>query len=100
MLWTAIVDDLEVTELRDLGREVHRCVVAGLMYALVPLPTESHEVVVLGDHLAAGTGEVEREGRHVAAEIVHFEDQILGKLGCVAPHDPPDPQWGQTELVA
>ena len=38
--------------------------------------------------------------RHVATEVVDVEDQVVGQLGGVAPHDPADTERGQAELVA
>jgi hypothetical protein len=56
--------------------------------AAVPLVTEPQEVVVAGDDLPGGPGEVDLEDRHVAAQIVDVEDEIVGELGGVPPDDP------------
>jgi hypothetical protein len=62
----------------DLVGQVAGVLVPGLMDLPVALPTEPKEAVVLGDDLAARAGEVQRERRHVAAEVVDLEDQLLG----------------------
>jgi hypothetical protein len=46
------------------------------------------EVVVLGDYLGAGAGDVEGEGFFGAAEVVEFEDEVFGEIAFVAPDDP------------
>src|SRR5579862_9795679 len=69
------------------------------MDPLVTVTTQSHEVVVLGDDLPSRTGEVEVEVRHVTAEIVDVEDQLVGKLVLVAPDHPPGAEGGEPELV-
>ncbi len=65
--------------------------------AVAPQP---QEVVVLAHHLVTGTGEVQGEGRHVAAEVVDPENQILRQVLGPAPHDKPDAGIGQPILVA
>ena len=50
------------------------------MMRRVSLPAEAQEVVVLPDDLVAGPGEVQRERRHVAAEVVDVEDELLGQV--------------------
>ena len=70
------------------------------MDAAVALVAEPEEVVVLRDDLAGRPGEVDLEHRHVAAQVVHVEDQVVGQLGGVAPDDPADAERGQPELVA
>jgi hypothetical protein len=69
------------------------------LHAPVSLEAEAQEVVVLGDHLRAGTREVEREGRHVVAEVVDPEDEVIGKRLCVAPDDPADARVDESVLV-
>ncbi len=61
---------------------------------------EADEVVVLRDDLRAGSREVEREGRHVVAEVVHPEDQVLRERVGVAPDDPADTGIHEPVLVA
>ena len=58
------------------------------------------QVVVLGYDLGARAGEVERVGLFCAAEVVEFEDQMLGEVGFVAPDDPAYARVDETEFVA
>jgi len=84
----AVVDDFERAELGDLFGEIAAEGVAfGLDFAIA-LFAEAEEVVVLADDFAAGAGEVEREGGHVAAEVVHFKDQLFGQILLFAPEGP------------
>ena len=69
------------------------------MDALVPLEPEAEEVVVLRDDLPGRAGEVDLEDRHVAAQVVDMEHQVLGEFLAVSPDDPADPQRSQPELV-
>ena len=69
------------------------------MNVAVALVAEPEEVVVAGDDLPGRPGEVDLEDRHVAAEVVHVEDQFLGEFGGIAPDDPARAQRGQPELV-
>ena len=69
------------------------------MDAAIALMPEPEEVVVAGDDLAGRAGEVDLEHRHVAAQVIDVEDQVLGKLGGIPEDDPADPQRGQPELV-
>ena len=78
-----------------LSRHVRR-----LVHPLVADPAQPDEVVVLGGDLARRPGEVDLEHRHVAAQVADVEDQVVGQLGGVAPHDPADAERRQTELVA
>lgn len=61
---------------------------------------EVDQVVVLDDDLRAGAGEVEREGLLGAAEVVEFEDEVLGEEGLVAPDDPADAGGDEAVFVA
>ena len=45
-------------------------------------------------------GEVQRERRHVAAEVVDAEHQVLGQVLLAAPHHETDARVGQAVLVA
>ena len=74
-----------------VGETVHDTGVAG--------PAHPQKVVVLADDLVATLGEVEGEGRHIAAEVVDLEDQFLGELIGVAPHHESDTGIGQPVLV-
>lgn len=65
-----------------------------------PSPAQTQEQVVLRDDLAAGAGEVEGEGRHVTAEVVHLENEVGGEQVGAAPDDPADPQRREPVLVA
>lgn len=63
-----------------------------LLNPAIALGAQAQEVVVLGDDLGARTGKVQREGRHLAAEVVDAEHQVLGQRLGVAPDDPSDPR--------
>ena len=65
----------------------------------VALMAEPDEVVILGRHLRAGPGEVQRERRHLPAQVVDPEDEILGQRVRVPPHDPAHPGIDQPVLV-
>ena len=67
--------------------------------ALVTLEAETEEVVVLGDNLAGRAGEIDLEDGHVAAQVVHMEDQVVGEFLAVSPQDPADTQRSQAELM-
>src|SRR5271166_726254 len=87
-------DEFERPELSDFLREVLRRLVAGHMDIAVTLAPESHEIVILGDDLSGGPREVDGEGGHLAAEIVHVEDETSGEepptvaVAIEAPHGP------------
>ena len=96
----AAENDLEGPHLPDLLGKVLGCLVAGGVDAAVAVTAETQEIVVLGDGLAAGAREVQREGGHVAAEIIDVEDQVLGEVLLLAPDHPPAAQGREAELVA
>lgn len=58
------------------------------------------EATILRRDLPSGAREVESEGRHVAAEILHLENQLLGQVLGFAPNRPPTAQRCQSVLVA
>src|SRR5215217_5347601 len=73
----AVGYELEGAELRDGCSAVGGNVPAFLLDAPVALETEPQEVVVLGNDLRARAREVQREGGHIPAEVVHPEDEVL-----------------------
>ena len=77
-----------------------RDVACGLLHSAVAVEAEPDEVVVLRDDLVARPREVQRERRHVAAEVVHVEHEVVGQRLGVAPHDPPDARVHEPVLVA
>ena len=77
-----------------------RDVLGALHHLAVALASEDREHEVLSDHLASRAREVERERRHVAAEVVDVEDQVLRKRLRVAPDRPADPRVDESVLVA
>ncbi len=95
-----VAHELERSELGDLLRGVHREVAERLHHAAVPVATQPEEVVVLAHDLVPGTGEVQREGRHVAAQVVHVEDQVLGEILAIAPDHEADARVDEPVLVA
>src|ERR1035437_2600993 len=68
----AVTQELEGTQLDDLGREVLTYLIGRVVDPLVSLKTESQEVVVLSDDLPSRTREVDLEYRRVAAQVVHM----------------------------
>jgi hypothetical protein len=54
----------------------------------------------VGHDLGARPREVEREGRHVVAQVVDPEDQVLGQRLGVPPQDPADARVHEPVLVA
>ncbi len=83
----------------SLGEEF-RGVVAGGVDLAVAVLSQPQEVVILADHLPAGTREVQGDVAHVAAEVVHPENQIFRQVAGVAPEHPADAERGEAELVA
>ena len=66
---------------------------------LYPPIAQAQEVVVLRDDLPGRAGEVDLEDRHVAAQVVDVEYQVVGELLAISPDDPADAQRSQPELV-
>ena len=93
-------DQLERPELGDLRRQPRGDVARVALHLPVAVEAEAEEVVVLRDDLGAGPREVEREGRHVVAEVVDPEDQVGGQRVGVAPDDPADARVDEPVLVA
>jgi hypothetical protein len=73
---------------------------AGLLHEAEALLAQAQELEVLQDDLRPGPGEVQGEGWHVAAEIVHVEDQVLGQVLRLAPERPSNSWIYQPELMA
>ena len=71
----------------------------GLHHVGIAGPPQSQEVVVLADHLVSRAGKVQREGGHIAAEVVDLEDQVLGQVLGAAPHHETHAGIGQPVLV-
>src|SRR6185437_11748034 len=90
----AVAQQLERAQLDDLRGQVLADVVGRLMDGPVALMAEPQEIVVTGDDLAGRPGEVDLEHRHVAAQVIDVEDQVLGKLAPVPEYDPADAQRG------
>lgn len=59
-----------------------------------------YEVVVLGNNLSSGTGEVEGVRFFSASEVMKLEDEVLGKIGLIAPDDPTNAGVYQPKLMA
>src|SRR5262249_31979345 len=95
----AVAEQLERAQLDDLRREVLPDVVGGLMDLPVALEAQAQEVVVAGDDLPGRPGKVDLEDRHVAAQVVDVEDQVVRQFGGVAPDDPAHPEGSQPALV-
>src|SRR5215471_4405383 len=95
----AVTQQLEWAELDDLGGEVLANLIGGHVDVLVALEAQAQEVVVGGYDLPRGAGEVDLEHRHVAAQVIDVEDQVLGQLGGVTEDHPAGPERGEAELV-
>src|ERR1700722_16094085 len=76
---TAVINNFEVSELGDLFGEITAQCMALVLHLAVAGFAEAEKIVVLADDLPARPGEVKREGRHVAAEIVDIKNQFFGK---------------------
>ena len=70
------------------------------MDAPVSLEAETQEVVVLGDDLAGRAREIDLEDGHIAAQVIHLEDQVIRQVRVLAPDDPADTQRRQAELMS
>src|ERR1700683_2777550 len=95
----AVTQELGRARLYNLRGEVLADRIRRVVDAFVALKAETQKVVVLGDDLAGRAGEVDLKDRHVAAEVVDVEHQVVGKLLAVSPEDPADAQRSQAELV-
>src|SRR4029077_4108708 len=84
---------------RDLSRDVLRGVVTGVLDSAVAFETEAQKIVVLADDLAGRAREVQREGRHVAAQIVDVKNQLFRQIRTIAPYHPADTERRQAKLV-
>jgi hypothetical protein len=71
-------EQLKWAKLLDLPRNARGDVPRVGLDTAEAVEAEPEEVVVLSDHLGARSREIEREGRHVVAEIVDPEDQLFG----------------------
>ena len=96
----ALREQLERSQLADLLCESHGDFTRVRLHLAITGEAEPEEVVVLGDHLRAWPREVEREGRHVVAEVVDPEDQVFREGGGVAPDDPAYARVDESVLVA
>ena len=70
------------------------------MNLAVAFSAQPYEIVILRDHLPARPREVQGEGRHVAAQIVDPEDQLLGQVRLCRARSPSHAQGREPELVA
>src|SRR5215218_3245789 len=81
-------EQLERAELLDLTRQAGGDIPRVALDAAVAVEAKPEKVVVLRDHLRARPREVERERRHIVAEVVDPEDQALRQSLAVTPDDP------------
>src|SRR5208282_470357 len=95
----AIVNDAEWPHVADLSRQILGRVVTAVLNFPVAFKTQPEKIVVLADDLTGRTREVQRKGRHIAAQIVDMEDQIFRQVRVVAPHHPADAERSQAKLV-
>src|ERR1700720_593032 len=96
---TPVVDDAEWTHLVEFGRDVLGSVVTGVLDSPVAFETESQKIVVLADDLTSWARKVQRESRHIAAEVVDVENQIFRQISVIAPYHPAHTERSQAELV-
>jgi len=97
--FVALRQELERAHLGDRRRGVHGHLPRVPLDTLKTGHTELEEGVVLGHDLRPGTREVEREGRHVVAQVVDPEDEVLGERLRIAPHRPADAGVHESVLV-
>lgn len=76
---TAIAHDCEA-HLFELRGEVIRCVGEVAHDGLVTPSTETNHLVILGDDVGSGLGEVQREIQLVRSEVVDVEDELFGEV--------------------
>jgi len=81
---------LEGPERRYFSGKLDGNLLTGLVDGAVAGFPETDEVVVLGDDLAGGAGEVDGQGGHGAAEVVDVEDEFGRQVAGFAPYDPAD----------
>ena len=73
-------DDREVSDGRDVLRELAGIGLHGVHDVAVAVAAEPDEVVVLGDDHRGACREVQGERRVTLAEVVLVEDQVLGQV--------------------
>ena len=83
-------DDLERTELLNGFGEEACGLVASAVNLSLSLTSKPNKVVILSNNLAAGTSEIVSKNGHVAAQVIHVEDKLPGKIGKLPPDDPFD----------
>src|SRR4051812_2058737 len=96
----AVGDDMELGHAGQRSGDVQGDVLAGLLDHPVALAAQPQELEVLQHDLGARAGEVQREGGHVAAQVVDVEHQVLGQELLASPDHPADARVDQAVLVA
>src|SRR6266404_5025285 len=66
----------------------------------VSLPSKPDQVIVLRYDLPSGPREVQRKCRHISAEVLHAENQLLRQIAGFTPDGPATAQRSKTELVS
>ena len=94
------MNQLERAHLPEGFGHVLGVAVTGLMQKPVTLAAETHELVVLSDHLPGRPGEIDLKRGHVAAQIADVKHQLIGQILRTTPHHPAHTEGGKTELVA
>src|SRR5579862_478349 len=84
----AVVDDAERAHFAELGRDVLGGVITGVLDSAVAFETEPQKIVILANDLTGRTRKVQREGRHIAAEIVDVENELFRQIRMIAPYHP------------
>ncbi|MBG9885222.1 hypothetical protein ABE10_01190, partial [Bacillus toyonensis] len=95
----AVAHELECVDRADPVSKIRGHRARSALDLGIALPPEAEEKIELEQHLRTGSGEVERERRHVAAQIVHPEHHRLGERVLVAPDDPAQARIDQAVLV-
>src|SRR6202040_4134790 len=94
-----VVDHAKWAHLVELGRDVLGGVVTGVLDSPVAFETESQKIVVLADDLTGWARKIQRESRHIAAQVVDVENQFFRQIGVIAPYHPAHTERSQAELV-
>ena len=71
-----------------------------MLHLLVPLLTQAHELVILGQNLVTRTRKVDGNTRYIGTQIVHGKVHLLGQILLVFPNHPAHTGIYQTILVA
>src|ERR1700677_5185886 len=95
----AVVDKAKWPHFGDFGRDMLSRLVAGVLDFPVAFKPKPEKVVVLANNLPGRTRKIQRKSRHIAAQIIDMEDQLVGQVRGVAPYHPTHTERCQAKLV-